>query len=179
MIICAGNNETFDFATPIGVGLIDSSINLTRLIMEHRPDSLIFIGSAGSYGTYKPFDIVESVSSANIELGLITQSAYTPIDNTIALYSEDVSRETSIMINSSNYITCDIEVAQEYQKLGLELENMEFYSILKVAEDFEIPAYGIFIVTNYCNQNAHEDFIKNHEEAKALLTEYVKKEKSL
>lgn len=30
MIICAGNSETFDFATPMGVGLIEMTINLTR-----------------------------------------------------------------------------------------------------------------------------------------------------
>jgi len=172
MIVCAGNNETFEFATPVGVGLIDSAINLTRIIMEEKPDSLLFIGSAGSYGKYKPFDIIESSAAANIELSLITGSAYTPIDNTI--YHDNVSRETSIMINCTNYITSDIEVSAEYQKLGLELENMEFFSILKVAQNFEIPAFGIFIVTNYCNVNAHEDFIKNHEKAKALLSQYVK-----
>ncbi len=172
MIICAGNNETFDFATPIGVGLIDSAINLTRLMIEEKPSSLLFVGSAGSYGSYKPFDIIESSAAANIELGVITQSAYTPIDNTI--YHDDVSRETSIMINSSNYITTDMEIAKEYQKLGLELENMEFFSILKTAQSFEIPARGIFIVTNYCDENAHADFIKNHEKAKALLSTYIK-----
>jgi nucleoside phosphorylase len=174
MIVCAGHNETFDFATAIGVGLVDSAINLTRLIIQEQPTSLLFIGSAGSYGAYKPFDIIESSSAANIELGLITQSAYTPIDNTI--HHGDVSRETSIMINSSNYITTDMEVAKEYQKLGLSLENMEFFSILKTAENFEIPAEGIFIVTNYCDENAHADFLKNHEEAKALLSTYVKEQ---
>ncbi len=172
MIVCAGNNETFDFAIPIGVGLIDSAINLTRLVIEKQPDSILFVGSAGSYGRYKPFDIIESSAAGNVELSLITGSAYTPIDNTI--YHDDVSRETSIMINSSNYITTDMEVAAEYQKLGLELENMEFFSILKVAQNFEIPAFGIFIITNYCDENAHEDFLKNHEEAKALLSQYIK-----
>jgi len=176
MIVCAGNNEIFDFATPIGVGLIDSAINLTRLIIEEQPSTLLFVGSAGSYGKYKPFDIVESTSSGNIELSLITGSAYTPIDNTIHHYN--VPRETSIMINSSNYITSDMEVASEYQKLGFELENMEFFSILKVAQNFEIPAYGIFVVTNYCDENSHKDFIKNHEEAKALLSRYVKEKLS-
>ncbi len=172
MIICAGNNETFDFALPVGVGLVDAAINLTRLIIEKRPSALLFVGSAGSYGSYKPFDIISTSAAGNVELSLITGSAYTPIDNTI--YHGDVSRETSIMINSSNYITTDMEVATEYQKLGFELENMEFFSILKVAENFEIPASGIFIVTNYCDENAHEDFLKNHEQAKALLSEYIK-----
>ena len=31
MIICAGRNETFPFAQAMGVGLIESAINLTRL----------------------------------------------------------------------------------------------------------------------------------------------------
>ena len=53
MIISAGNKEIFDFATPIGVGLIESSINLTRLCLFNKPDFLIFIGSAGSYGNKK------------------------------------------------------------------------------------------------------------------------------
>ena len=173
MIICAGNNETFDFATPIGIGLVDSAINLTRLILEvGRPDMILFIGSAGSYGKYQIFDIIESSSAANIELGLITQSAYTPIDNTIE--HAVVSHETPIMINSSNYITSDKELSKEYQKLGVELENMEFFSVLKTAENFEIPAYGIFVVSNFCDENAHEDFLKNHEKAKALLSQYIK-----
>ena len=178
MIVCAGNNETFDFATAIGVGLIDSAINLTRIMIEERPSSLLFIGSAGSYGNYAPFDIIESAYASNIEFSLITGTAYTPIDNSIEIYHDDVSRETSVMINCSNYITSDKEVAQEYLKLGCELENMEFYSILKVAQDFEIPAYGIFIVTNYCDDNAHDAFIKNHAQAMSLLSDYVKEKLS-
>jgi nucleoside phosphorylase len=173
MILCAGNNETFDFATPIGVGLIDAAINLTRIVIEEQPDFLLFVGSAGSYGNIELFEIVESSAAGNIELSLITHSAYTPIDNTI--YHDSVSRETSVMVNCSNYITTDMEVAAEYQKLGFELENMEFFSLLKVAENFEIPAYGIFVVTNYCDENAHELFLENHEKAKALLTDYLLK----
>ncbi|MDU9768810.1 purine-nucleoside phosphorylase, partial [Helicobacter pylori] len=50
MLLCAGRNETLKKATPIGVGLIGSTINLTRMCLKN-PDteSLIFIGSAGSY----------------------------------------------------------------------------------------------------------------------------------
>ncbi len=36
IILSAGNNEIFDFATSIGVGLIESSINLTKLILEKK-----------------------------------------------------------------------------------------------------------------------------------------------
>ena len=51
---------------------------------------------------------------------------------------------------------------------------MEYFAVLKVAQSFGISAGGIFIVTNYCDENAHDDFLKNQKEAMAKLTEYVK-----
>lgn len=68
MIVCAGRNETFKFAEAIGVGLIESSINLTRHCLFNKPDFLLFIGSAGSYGNHNILDIVESKRAANLEL---------------------------------------------------------------------------------------------------------------
>ena len=58
MIICAGNNETFSFATPMGVGLIEMSMNLTRLCLFDKPEFLLFVGTAGSYGAHQILDIV-------------------------------------------------------------------------------------------------------------------------
>ncbi len=47
MIVCAGNNETFDFALPIGVGLIESAMSLTRLCLMEKPDFLLLSGVLG------------------------------------------------------------------------------------------------------------------------------------
>jgi len=170
MIVCAGKIESFDFATPIGIGLVESAINLTKLMIEHKPESLIFIGSAGSYGKYKPFDIVESAVAVNVENSFLNGESYTPI-------ASDVSRETFDIVNSSNYITMDENLSSGYREMNIELENMEFYSIYKVAYAYDIAVKGIFIVTNHCNKNAHRDFIANHEKAKALLSDYVKERK--
>ncbi|MCD8213784.1 MAG: purine-nucleoside phosphorylase, partial [Campylobacter sp.] len=46
--------------------------------------------------------------------------------------------------------------------------------VLAVAKKFKISARGIFIATNFCNQNAHDDFIKNHQRAKNELEIYLK-----
>ena len=171
MIICAGNNETFDFATPIGVGLIESAMNLTRLCLFDKPEFLLFIGSAGSYGEAKIFDIIESKTASNIELGFLNSDAYTPLDNVI---SANETNKKDIIVNSSNYISTNEELTQKFLKLGIGIENMEFFSVLKIAQEFSIPAGGVFCITNYTNKNAHEDFIKNHKEAKKLLSEHVK-----
>jgi len=171
VIICAGDIEQFDFAQPIGIGLVNSAVNLTKICLMNPPEFLLFIGTAGSYGNKEIFDIVESRVASNIEQGFLMKTAYTPIDNIVAS-TDDVSRET--IVNSSNYITTSQELSKKYLQLNLELENMEFFSVLLVAKEFNIPVGGVFVVTNYCNENAHKDFMKNRAEAMQKLEEYVK-----
>ncbi|HEY9190137.1 MAG TPA: purine-nucleoside phosphorylase [Sulfurovum sp.] len=172
MIICAGEREQFDFAMPVGIGMTDVAINLTRLCLSQKPKFILFVGTAGSYGEKKIFDIVESKTATNIENSFFTGGSYTPIDNMVST-AEDVSRET--IVNSSNYITTDKKIGKAYLSKNIHLENMEYYAVLKVARSFDIPAAGIFIVTNYCDENAHQDFMDNHKEAMKRLTEYIQK----
>ncbi|HSR73976.1 MAG TPA: hypothetical protein VLL31_03965 [Sulfurovum sp.] len=174
MIICAGESEQFDFALPVGIGMTDVAINLTRLCLSQKPKFILFVGTAGSYGEKKVFDIIESKTAANIENSFFTGGSYTPIDNMVST-AEDVSRET--IVNSSNYITTDKEIGKAYLSKNIHLENMEYYAVLKVAKSFNIPAAGIFIVTNYCDENAHKDFMDNHKEAMLRLTKYMKESK--
>lgn len=175
MIICAGRSETFKFAQAMGVGLIESSINLTRTCLFNKPDFILFVGSAGSYGEHEIFDIVESKRAANLEMSFLRGDSYTPLDNVLESENKMVRNDT--IINSSNYITTNEDLSKEYNKYGIGAENMEFFSILQVAREFEIPVAGIFVITNYTNENAHEDFLKNHKEAMAKLTKYLVEKK--
>lgn len=172
MIICAGNNEIFDFATPMGVGLIETAMNITRLCLFDKPEFLLFIGSAGSYGGAKIFDIIESKTAANIELAFLDNCAYTPIDNVV---STNTQEQKDVIVNSSNYISTCKDKTAKFLNYGIGIENMEFYAVLQIAKEFNIPAGGVFCVTNYTDENAHEDFLKNHEKAKQLLEEHIKR----
>ncbi len=171
MIVCAGNNETFPFAIPVGVGLIESAINLTRLCLFDKPEYILFIGSAGSYGEYNIFDIVESSNASNIELSFFQGNSYTPIDNIVKC--EDTNFPSQTIVNSSNYISTNSEISKEFLQYEIGLENMEFYSVVKIAKEFDIDVKGIFIVTNYTNEDAHKDFISNHNQAMDKLVHYL------
>ncbi|DAB27883.1 MAG: purine-nucleoside phosphorylase [Sulfurimonas sp. RIFOXYD12_FULL_33_39] len=173
MIICAGNNETFDFAIPMGVGLIETTMNLTRACLFDKPEFLLFIGSAGSYGELKFFDIIESKTASNIELAFLNNDAYTPLDNVISTNMDKTKKD--VIVNSSNYISTNEELTKKFLNFGVGIENMEFFAVLKVAQEFNIPAGGVFCITNYTNKNAHEDFLENHEKAKKILALHVKK----
>ncbi|MFC2749534.1 MAG: purine-nucleoside phosphorylase [Campylobacter sp.] len=216
MIISAGRNEIFPFALPMGVGLVDMSINLTELLQKRAmvdgcgryeqnltanrqlderlnlidspilqsakssqnpdkilnalPSEIIFIGSAGLYKDGEIFEIYESSAAANIEISSLKNESYSPIESEIA----SIVPRGTCKVNSSNFITIDQNLAHKLFCRGYFLENMEFFAVLKVAQKFQIPAYGIFVATNFCDKNAHEDFIKNHEQAKKELEKYLK-----
>ena len=172
MLICAGNNETFKFAQAMGVGLIETTMNLTRLCLFDKPEFLLFVGSAGSYGDAKLFDIVESKTAANIELAFLDKNAYTPLENVVSTNTTNVK---DVIVNSSNYISTNADLTKKFLQLGVGIENMEFFAVLKVAQEFNIPAGGVFCITNFTNSDAHSDFLKNHEKAKELLSEHVKR----
>ncbi len=170
MFICA-SGENFSFAKEIGVGLVDSAMMLSNIVLKDNPKEIIFIGSAGSYDEkIDLFEIFVSSIAMQIETSFITHNSYTPIFNKI----ENVSCETNIVVNSSNYITTDKNLSRQFLSAGIKLENMEFFSVLRVAQYFNIPAFGIFCITNYCNVNAHNDFLKNHLLAKKYLESYVR-----
>ena len=216
MIISAGRNEIFSFALPMGVGLVDMSINLTALlqkrvmvdsggryeqnlmangqlderlnlidlpilqsakssqnpdkILDALPSEIIFIGSAGLYKDGEVFEIYESSVAANIEISSLENKSYSPIEGEIA----SIVPRGTCKVNSLNFITTDQNLAHKLFDRGYFLENMEFFAVLKVAQKFQIPAYGIFVATNFCDKNAHADFIKNHEQAKKELEKYLK-----
>ena len=99
MIISAGRNEIFDFATPVGVGLVESAIGLTKICLERNPKEILFIGSAGSYGTKNIFDIVVSNRASNVEISTLLNFSYSPLELHVQVDSPYVSCET-ICINS-------------------------------------------------------------------------------
>lgn len=175
MIVCAGDIEDFKFATPIGVGLMKSAIKLTKICLQNLPKEILFVGSAGSYGDCKIGQIYESSLCSNVEIGFFDNLSYTPLKDI------NVSRETSkdIVVNSSNYITSNKLKSEQFLHNGYDLENMEFFAVRSVAKSFNLKFKGIFYVTNYCDENAHEDFIKNFKTSKKRLFEYIKDKKKI
>ena len=179
MFVCA-RGENIGFAKETGIGIVESSIELTSLVLRDNPKFLIFIGSAGAYDkSVNLLDIFVSNSATQIESSFSKDESYTPLDNKIEIVSyetlqnkgKDSSTNPNInlnsilnsqkfaIVNSSNYICTDEIFARKMSSAGIVLENMEFFAILKVADYFKIPALGIFCVTNYCDKNAHSDFL--------------------
>lgn len=170
MIVCAGGNENFKFAKSVGIGLIESSINLSILISKNTNiKEIIFIGTCGIYKNGNILDIYESSHAFNLEYAHLFNDFYTPANYEINL---NVSQET-FKINSSNYICNDEKASLKFADFGLDFENMEAFSILSVAKKFNIKAKLILCATNFCNKFAHEEFLSNHKFAKEKLCDFL------
>jgi hypothetical protein len=171
MIVCAGRTEAFEFAKPIGVGLIESAYNLSQILREEKPSSVLFVGSCGSYGELEILSSFFGSSATQVEQSAVLDMAYTPIENKII---KNVSHET--IVNSSNYITTDKNVSAKFLDIGLSAENMEFYSVLWAAREVGIDAKGFFVVTNHCFEDARQEYVKNIKMATEIIYDRYKKE---
>lgn len=193
MWVCAGNGEDFSFAKSIGVGLVDSASNLCSLCLREKIDELIFLGSAGAYSKdIALLDLFVADSATQIELSFLQRYSYTPIDNKIDsnIFDESnkVSRISNVsyetlgfkksIVNSSNYISTNKHLALQFYTAGIGLENMEFFAVMRVAQYFCIPCFGVFCVSNYCDENAHRDFMHYHHDVKERLTQAAKDAKN-
>lgn len=141
-----GKEWDFKKAVPIGVGLIESAINLTRMCLKN-PDteSLIFIGSAGSYSPeMELLSVFESVQGYQIEESFSHLNSYTPLDNSIHIETKEQALFERVRVNSSNYIHTGEMFAKKMVQKGVLLENMEFFSVLSVAKIFLWRLKGFF-----------------------------------
>ncbi|RDU72515.1 purine-nucleoside phosphorylase [Helicobacter aurati] len=170
MIVCAGNGESFGFAKDIGVGIVESTIGLTQICLRYAPKYLLFVGSAGSYdSTVAIGTLFVSRHATQIELSFLQNQSYTPIDNSILVESSRfVSCETLMkanileaVVNSSNYITNTSQYNQMMLSANILLENMETFSVFKVAQYFQIPCFAILCVSNKVGENSHQEWLQN------------------
>lgn len=80
VFVCAGNGEEFSFATPIGVGLVDSTITLSNLLAKGDIGRVIFVGSCGLYDENKELlKLYQASTVSNTEFGSLVGSFYSPI----------------------------------------------------------------------------------------------------
>ncbi|MFP4331939.1 MAG: purine-nucleoside phosphorylase [Campylobacterales bacterium] len=170
MFFCAGRTELFEFAEPIGVGLVESSIRLTKKLTTPLYEKIVFIGSAGSYGEVEVGEICKSTKAYNVELSSLLKKSFTPIEDFVEI--GNVPHGT--LINSSNYITSSKDSSELFLGKGLEIENMEAFSFLSVAKHCGLDAEVILIVTNYCHEDAHREYLSNLKSSMKKLEEYVR-----
>ena len=137
-----------------GVGKINATYHLTKLILEHRPDEVINFGSAGSFhknisGLVECTQFYQRDMDArglmNLKLG------QTPFDS------------INEIITSINGYKCGSgdSFVQSKIEMDVDIVDMEAYALAKVCKHYDIPFISFKYITDGADEQAHEDWENN------------------
>ena len=156
LYVAALKEETvgLDYFYHIGVGKINATYNLTKLIHQHKPSIVINYGTAGAIKK-KLSGIVECNRFYQRDMdvrGLLDfKLGETPFDNV----NEIINSEEGYSCGSGdNFVKSKVE-------MDVDLVDMEAYALAKVCYHYDIPFISFKYITDGADEQAHEDWENN------------------
>jgi purine-nucleoside phosphorylase len=176
-----------------GIGYLNAYSTLTQFFKNYDLkdyQALLFIGTAGlsraseSNRDIKIGDLVQVNETClvhhtqNLKLTYLPRAypSYQASYNTKQLIDTSISKLASAKCFSALEITQNTRLSDlllSEHKLTQALENMELYGVAKFAYDYQLEWSSILGVTNFTNQNAHQDWLKNHKLVSKSLCKYL------
>ncbi len=161
-----------------GVGIIDAAIGTARLVDQHRPDSVVFLGTCGAYpGSGLEIGELVVTRRAHLVTGdLLSKTMRLPelIPSSVEV-DRDVVEEYSALLGRSGTVphlcdvattpglTTDDNLAALIVEVGpCKVENLEAYSVLRAAVG--VPTAVILGVTNIVGPSGGVDWRSNYPE---------------
>ena len=150
-----------------GVGKINATYHLTKLILEHRPNEVINFGSAGSFhknisGLVECTQFYQRDMDArglmNLKLG------QTPFDS------------INEIITSINGFKCGSgdSFVQSKIEMDVDIVDMEAYALAKVCKLQNIPFKCFKFISDYADESAKDDWLENCKKGSQLFYQLAK-----
>lgn len=176
----------FNFAI-VGIGLVQASIKTCAAIKnlskkkKIAPASiqLIFIGSVGSIDDTIPIlSLVSANKSVLVEPASFEGKTFLVDKMNREQFSADClfkNLASTEIVSTSLGITIDPELAKKISmETGATCENLELFGVASTAQEFAVAWSSLSCVTNHLNQQAHSDWLKNHEKAAEVTANALK-----
>ena len=160
----------------VGVGPVRSAVGATRLILEHRPSSVIMIGTAGALSDHLPVpSVVVARCLGWAHSGAILGAGYVPLppEDLVA----DAALAAAIGLPQADVvtvgaITTDARVADDLRQRW-QVEHMEAYSVALAAASLGVPFAAVLGLSNRVGPNAHEEWKANRHTAESAARDAV------
>ena len=152
-----------------GVGKVNATYNLTKLIQEHKPSEVINYGTAGAIkkGLSGIVEVTKFYQRDMDVRGLLDlKLGETPFD------------DLNEIINFNGGYSCgsgDSFVNKQIE-MDLDLVDMEAYALAKVCYLYDIPFISFKYITDGADEQAHEDWEKNLADGIEVFKEKILKE---
>ena len=171
LFVAALKEETdgLNYFYHIGVGKINATYNLTKLIHEHKPSKVINYGTAGAIDK-RLSGIVECTKFYQRDMdvrGLLDlKLGETPFDN----INEIINSEEGYSCGSGdNFVSKKIE-------MDLDLVDMEAYALAKVCKSFQLPFISFKYISDGANSDSSGDWTENISSGYKIFYQKVVKE---
>lgn len=155
----------------LGIGFLAAGVSLEKILNEN-PDigHVYFIGTAGAYSKNLAIgDIVQVTKTNLLNLGSIYEKSYVPqpyLQHSAKINSALGAKAKLVDCLSSMEITKSLEASQiiceKHQRERELVENMELYGVASVASKHRMPWTAILGITNYTDENGHQNWQDNH-----------------
>lgn len=161
-----------------GVGLIDAAIGTSRLLSEHRPDAIVFVGTCGAYPS-SGLEIGDVVVASDIRIGsgdiaageMRFPSLLPSVRSCDLVLSEMVLSCSSGLVEGgrvvSGTVACTLGITESDELAGrlrefdgCDVENLEAFSVLHAAGT--IPTVVLLGVTNHVGADGGAEWRVNY-----------------
>lgn len=162
---------------PMGIGLVDAGIGLTRCIMTHRPSHVLALGTAGASPRSGLVigDVVVGQSVRLVEPAVVEGRAAVPFaaeatfdaDMVDAIFSAG-ARQCAI-VNTLG-VTTDDALAAKLAVLG-PVEHLEAYAVARSCHALGVPCTVVLGIANIVGAQGREQWRANHVQSSARAAE--------
>jgi len=146
-----------------GVGMVNTSIQMTKELMRNKYDLVINMGVAGSFSdAIKIGNVVEVIEDSFSELGFENGLEFDQFSDfrLVTEYSvdgkTDLEKLKGITVNTVH--GNEASIAEIRNRLKPDVESMEGAAVLKVCKEFSIPCMQIRAISNKVEKRNKENW---------------------
>ena len=134
-----------------GMGMVNTSIQITKELMQDKYDLVINMGVAGSYfKDYVIGDVVEVVEDSFSEVGFENGNDFEQFSDFVTKYNvtakTNLKKVKGITVNTVH--GNEKSIAKIVNRLKPDVESMEGAAVFKVCNEFAVPCIQIRAISN-------------------------------
>ena len=158
------------------IGKTQAAMRLTKAILEHQPQCVINLGTAGTL-RHRVGDVLLSREYIDRDfqqiqlpgVGFHLQNTF-PLPQAIHeiyLRMQQVATiPLAVVSTGDNFVT-------DAAHLSEDMVDMEGYALASVCQEFGVPLFSVKYITDIIGQNSVEDWAAKLEHARARLTQFL------
>jgi len=144
-----------------GMGMVNTSIQITKELMQNKYDLVINMGVTGSFSQDCIIgDVVEVVEDNFSELGFENESDFGQFSNFVTKYNVEaktnLQKVKGITVNTVH--GNEQSISEIVNRLNPDVESMEGASVFKVCNEFAVPCIQIRAISNNVEKRNKENW---------------------